>query len=175
VRGHGTKVSGIAAYGDVRDCLERQDFTPRVQLFSGKVVNDQGNFDDEMLVPSQMNAVIQYFHTRGCRIFNLSLGNRNAQYSGGKVGMWTAVLDELARELNILIVVATGNYEHAPAMGRSEEHLNRYPNYLLEPQSRLLEPAVGANVLTVGAIAHAAVVPDQWSRQRERSPIAKDR
>jgi len=45
-------------------------------------------------------------------------------------------------------------------MGRSEEHLNRYPNYLLNLQSRLLEPAVGANVLTVGAIAHAAVVPD---------------
>jgi hypothetical protein len=172
-RGHGTKVSGIAAYGDVRDCIERRDFTPRVHLFSGKVVNDQGNFDDETLVPSQMDAVIRHFHARGCRIFNLSLGNRNARYSGGKVGMWTAVLDELARELNILIVVATGNYEHAPAVGRAEEHLNGYPNYLLAPQSRLLEPAVGANVLTVGAIAHAAVVPNHGTGTVSVRPIAK--
>jgi hypothetical protein len=87
--------------------------------------------------------------------------------------MWTAILDELARELNVLIVVATGNYEHAPPVGRAEEHLNGYPSYLLEPQSRLLEPAVGANVLTVGAIAHAAVVPSHGTGTVSVRPIAK--
>jgi len=172
-RGHGTKVSGVAAYGDLRDCIERKDFSPRIHLFSGKVVNDQGNFDDEKLVPSQMDAAIRYFHARGCRIFNLSLGDRNAVYAGGKVGLWTSVLDELARELDILIVVATGNYHHTPPPGQAEEHLNAYPGYLLEPQSRLLEPAVGANVLTVGAIAHAAVVPDHGAGMVSVRPIAQ--
>ena len=172
-RGHGTKVSGIAAYGDVRDCIERNDFSARVHLFSGKVVNDQGNFDDLKLVPSQMDAAIRHFHSRGCRIFNLSLGDRNSIYAGGKVGMWTNVLDELARELDVLIVVATGNYEHIPANGKADDHLNAYPGYLLEPQSRLLEPAVGANVLTVGAIAHAAVVPNHDPGTVSVRPIAK--
>ncbi len=172
-RGHGTKVSGIAAYGDVRDCIERNDFSARIHLFSGKVVNDQGNFDDLKLVPSQMDAAIRHFHSRGCRIFNLSLGDRNSIYAGGKVGMWTNVLDELARELDVLIVVATGNYEHLPANGKSEDHLNAYPSYLLKPQSRLLEPAVGENVLTVGAIAHAAVVPTHNPGTVSVRPIAK--
>jgi len=72
--GHGTKVSGVAAYGDIRDCIETQNFSPRVRLLAGKVVNDQGNFDDNKLVPSQMDAAIRHFHERGCRIFNISLG-----------------------------------------------------------------------------------------------------
>ncbi len=172
-RGHGTKVSGVAAYGDVRECIECKDFSPRVVLFSGKVVNDQGNFDDDKLVPTQMDEAIRYFHARGCRIFNLSLGDRNAVYAGGKVGLWTSVLDELASELDILIVVATGNYYHAPPPGHAEDHLNAYPGYLLEPQSRLFEPAVGANVLTVGAIAHAAVVPNHGTGTVSIRPIAQ--
>lgn len=173
VRGHGTKVSGVAAYGDVRDCIERKKFSPSVRLFSGKVVNDRGNFDDLKLVPSQMDAAIRYFHSKGCRIFNLSLGDRNATYSGGKVGMWTNVLDELARELDVLIVVATGNYAYAPRPEKAEDHLIAYPNYLLEPQSRLLEPSVGANLLTVGAIAHAAMVPNHEPGTVSVRPIAK--
>ena len=172
LRGHGTKVAGIAAYGDVRSCIETQDFSPRVHLFSGKVVNDQGNFDDEKLVPSQMDAVIRHFHSQGCRIFNLSLGNCNARYSGGKVGTWTAILDELARELNILIVVASGNYQHDPPDGQAEDHLLAYPRYLLEVQCRLFEPSVGANVLAVGAIAHAAAVPNTGPGTVGLRPIA---
>lgn len=172
VRGHGTRVSGVAAYGDVRDCVERKDFTPQVRLFSAKVVNDQGNFDDEKLVPSQMDAAIRHFHAQGCRIFNLSLGDRNAVYAGGKVGLWTSVLDDLARELDVLIVVATGNYHHTPPAGRAEDHLLGYPGYLLEASSRLLEPSTGANVLTVGAVAHAAVVPDHGPGTVSVRPIA---
>jgi hypothetical protein len=173
LRGHGTKVSGIAAYGDVRNCIETQNFTPQVRLYSGKVVNDAGNFDDEKLVSSQMDAVIRHFHSKGCRIFNLSLGNRNARYSGGKVGTWTAILDELARELNILIVVASGNYQHEPPNGRADDHLIAYPGYLLEVQSRLLEPSVAANVLAVGAVAHTAAVPNMGSGTVGLRPIAK--
>ncbi len=172
IRGHGTKVSGVAAYGDVRNCVETQYFAPQVHLFSGKVVNDQGNFDDEKLVSSQMDAVIRHFHSQGCRIFNLSIGNSNARYAGGKVGTWTAILDELARELDVLIVVASGNYRHDPTDGRAENHLLSYPGYLLESQSRLFEPSVGANVIAVGAVAHAAAVPDIGSGTVGLRPIA---
>ena len=170
--GHGTRVSGIAAYGDVRDCLERQSFKASIRICSGKVVNDAGAFDDRRLVPSQMDEIIRGLHARGCRIFNLSIGDRKARYAGGRVGMWTAILDELAHELDILIVVAAGNYEHDPANGNPEDHLLGYPRYLLTPQSRLLEPAVGANVLSVGAIAHAAAVATQGPGDVSVRPIA---
>lgn len=172
VFGHGTKVSGIAAYGDVRACIDARDFTPRVRLLAGKVVNDQGQFDDKKLVPKQMDAAIRYFHTKGSRIFNISLGDRNAVYSGGKVGMWTATLDTLARELNVLIVVSTGNYTHIPLNGHAEETLTAYPSYLLNAPSRLLEPSVGAIVLAVGAVAQAAAVPNNLPGMVGVRPIA---
>lgn len=172
VLGHGTKVSGVAAYGDVRACVEAHDFSPRVHLLAAKVVNDQGQFDDKKLVPTQMDAAIRHFHSRGCRIFNISLGDRNAVYSGGKVGMWTATLDNLARELDVLIVVSTGNYEHIPANGHAEETLTAYPSYLLGSPSHLLEPSVGANVLTVGAVAQAAAVPNDLPGTVGVRPIA---
>ena len=143
-----------------------------IRICSGKVVNDAGAFDDRRLMPSQMDEIIRGLHARGCRIFNLSIGDRKARYAGGRVGMWTAILDELARELDILIVVAAGNYEHDPANGNPEDHLLGYPRYLLTPQSRLLEPAVGANVLSVGAIAHAAAVATQGPGDVSIRPIA---
>jgi hypothetical protein len=155
--GHGTRVSGIAAYGDVRECLENGLFQPAVRILSGKVVNDQGNLDDRKLVASQINQVVRRLHAFGCRIFNLSLGDRNSQYGGGKVGQWTAILDELARELNILFVVSAGNYRHLP-VNHPEEHHTAYPAYLTAGQNRIFEPATAANVLTVGAVAHAAAV-----------------
>jgi subtilisin family serine protease len=170
--GHGTRVSGVAVYGDVRACVETRDFSPRVRLLAGKVVNDQGKFDDKKLVPTQMDAAIRHFNARGCRIFNISLGDRNAVYSGGKVGTWTATLDNLARELNILIIVSTGNYEHIPASGHAEETLTAYPGYLLDSLSHLLEPSVGANVLTVGAVAQAAAVPNDLPGTVGLRPIA---
>ena len=71
-----------------------------------------------------------------------------------------------------MIVVAAGNYEHEPANGNPEDHLTGYPRYLLAPESRLLEPGVAANVLTVGAVAHAAAVTEQGPGNVSVRPIA---
>ena len=108
---------------------------------------------------------------RGCRIFNISLGDRRKVYSGAKVGTWTAVLDELARELDVLFVISAGNYEHI-ARRTPEEHLTDYPRYLLEPLSRIVEPATAACALSVGAVASAAAVPDPLPGDVALRPIA---
>lgn len=170
--GHGSNVCGIAAYGDIRECLEAGSFQAGARLMSGKVINDNGKFDDHKLVPSQMNEIVRALHRQGCRIFNVSLGDRRTSYAGGKVGMWTATLDELARELDILFVIASGNYHHEPAIDHAEDYLLGYPRYLLTPESRILEPANAANALTVGAVAHAAAVPRSVSGDVGLRPIA---
>jgi hypothetical protein len=169
--GHGSKVSGIAAYGDVRACLEAGLFKASARLMSGKVVNAQGKFDDRRLIASQMAEVVHRLNEQGCRIFNVSLGDRQKVYDGARVGTWTAVLDELARELNVLFVVSAGNYEHVPILG-PEEHLTEYPRYLLDPPSRIVEPAPAANALTVGAIASAATVGELLPGDVSLRPIA---
>jgi Subtilase family len=108
--GHGTKVAGIAAFGDLRECVSTKIFTSPVRIVSAKVVNDQGQFDDTRTIPAQMQDAIRALHKRGCRIINIALGDMHRiPYDGGRVSQWAATLDNLARELDVVIIVSAGN------------------------------------------------------------------
>ena len=103
-----------------------------------------------------MRAVISELHAKfNCRIFVISLGDCKAAYSGGKVGTWAACLDELVRDLDILIIVSAGNRtprkENDPNI---EEAVSLYPDYLKESNNGIFEPANALNVLSVGSLAH---------------------
>jgi hypothetical protein len=148
VHGHGTRVASVAVYGDVRQCATARRFAPEVRVHCAKIVNDAGRFDDEKLVPSQVRTAITELARTGCRVFNISLCDPRMVYTGDKVTSWAAILDELAREFDIVIVVSAGNYR-IPADG-AEEHFQSYPRYLVTPNVRILEPAT-------------AVIPSRWA------------
>jgi hypothetical protein len=180
--GHGTRVGGVAVFGDLRAQLAAGTLDRGGRLCSAKVVNDRGAFEDRRLVPSQMREAITTLNARfGCRIFVVALGDTKRPYDGGKVGTWAATLDELARELDVVIVVASGN--RSPRGGnRLEQAVTEYPHYLLEEATRFFEPAGAMNVLTVGALAHgegldAAVAGDvrvrPITRENEPSPFSR--
>jgi Subtilase family len=154
VWGHGTRVAGIAVFGDLRAQLEGGALQRGARLCTAKVVNDRGDFDDRRLVPSQMREAITTLNQRyGCRVFVIALADRRRVFDGGKVGTWAATLDELARELDVVIVVSSGN--RIPRGGnRLEQAVTEYPRYLMEDANRLFEPAGALNVITVGALAH---------------------
>jgi hypothetical protein len=172
VKGHGTRVAGIALYGDVRSCADGRLFEPSLRLHSAKVVNDEGKFDDTKLVASQMRDAITRLRQDGCRVFNLSLGDPKLVYADGRVGAWAAALDEIARELDIVIVVAAGNHRYEPPDGNPEGHLLNYPAYLISAAGRILEPASAAIPLTVGALAHSAAVPQHAVNNAGIQPVA---
>jgi hypothetical protein len=159
--GHGTMVAGIALYGDVEACIRSRSFVPRLTLYSARVLNDQCKFDDENLITSQMRQAIEYFrNTYGCRVFNVSLGDARLPYRGGKVSPWASILDTLSRDLDVVIVVSAGNYNYVPGPGNSTDaHVQDYPRYLLGEDARIIEPATGAIVLTVGALAYSSNAP----------------
>jgi subtilisin family serine protease len=152
--GHGTRVGGVAVFGDLRAQLAAGTLNRGARLCTAKVVNNHGNFEEQRLVPSQMREAITSMSSRfSCRIFVVALGDRKRRYDGGKVGTWAATLDELARELDVVIVVSSGN--RSPRSGnRLEQAVTEYPRYLLEEANRFFEPAGAMNVLTVGALAH---------------------
>lgn len=170
--GHGTRVGGIALFGDLRAQLAAGTLARGARIASAKVVNERGEFDDRRLVPSQMREAITALRQRfGCRIFVVSLGDRHRVYDGGKVGSWAAALDEVARDLDALIVVSAGNRPPRPA-SRLEEALTGYPGYLLEPDNRFVEPAGAMNVLTVGAVAHGEGLDARLADNVMARPIA---
>lgn len=171
--GHGTRVAGIALFGDFKDQLAAGALIRAGRIASAKVVNDRGQFDERRLVPSQMREALTTLHERfGCRLFVIALGDPKRPYDGGKVGPWAATLDELARELDAVIVVSAGN--RAPRGGnRLEQAITDYPSYLLEPTNRLCEPAGAMNVLTVGALAHGEGVDSDLAEHLHIRPITR--
>jgi subtilase family protein len=182
VWGHGTRMAGLAALGDLRQQLAAGQLVRGARLCSAKVTNDKGDFDDRTSLPKQMREAITSLHTKfGCRIFVLALGDRLLPYDGGKVGAWAATLDELARELDVLICVASGNRK--PRSGTSsEEGITEYPRYLTEATNRFFEPAGAVNVLTVGSVAHGPGIDSTFgadakvraiTRMREPSPFTR--
>lgn len=182
VYGHGTRVAGVSALGDLRQQLASGTLVRAARLCSAKVTTDRGGFDERALLPSQMREAIATLHTRyGCRIFVVALGDRLHPYTGGKLGAWAATLDELARELDVLICVAAGN--RAPRGGdEREQAITDYPHYLTAPENGFFEPAGAVNVLTVGSLAHGPGIDAESgqyaqiraiTRQGEPSPFTR--
>jgi hypothetical protein len=152
--GHGTLVAGVSTFGDLRAQLGQNELVRVARIASAKVVNDKGGFDDRSYVPKQMRTVISRLHREcGCRIVVLSLGHAKQLFDGKKVGPWAATLDELVRELNIIILVAAGNRKSLDSH-IAEEWLTGYPHYFNSKDASFCEPAGAMNVITVGAVAH---------------------
>ncbi|WP_396594836.1 S8 family peptidase [Brevundimonas sp. R86498] len=169
--GHGTRVAGVAIFGDLRAQLATPALTRVARLASARVVNQHGRFDDKRLVPSLMREAITTLNGRfGCRIFISSLADDKHVYRSAKVGAWAATLDELARELNVVIIVAAGN--RLPRSGRRlDEGVTDYPHYLMEPENRLFEPAGALNILSVGSLAHGEGLDETLADDVKGRPV----
>jgi len=163
---HGTFVAGLALYGDVAKQLQTGVFTPGLRLFSGKVFEDDGTDQTEFVENAVEEAVRELNAQYGCRVFNLSYGDLNKVYDGRHLRGLAYTLDRLSRELEVLFVVPTGNLANTDLPDDPRES---YPHYLLEPESRLLDPATAINALTIGGIAHTDA-----TRGAQRNPHAID-
>lgn len=155
---HGTFVGGIALYGDVEACVRQRQFVPQLRLFSGKVFKDDNQDQTELVEKAVERAVRDLQAQYGCRVFNLSYGDRNKIYDDRHLRGLAYTLDRLTRELGVLFVVPTGNLY-------LEEVQASYPDYLFHQSARVLDPATALNVLTVGGLAR-----HEASRDAQRYP-----
>lgn len=148
--GHGTFVAGLGLYGDVAECIRNGRFVPALRLFAGKVFNDD-DADQTEFVERAVDEAVRYFVDQyGCKVFNLSYGDRNKVYAGGHVRGLAYTLDRLSRDLGVLFVVPTGNLLRTEL---PDDPRTGYPTYLFDPKSRLLDPAPALSALTVGGLA----------------------
>jgi hypothetical protein len=108
-----------------------------------------------------VEAAIRHLHQhQQCRVFNLSAGDSAQVYSGGRQFAWAEVLDQLARELDIVIVVSAGNVEVPPlpdgsASGRDALQASVRDARLRESTTRICSPGTAGIAITVGALARS--------------------
>ena len=175
--GHGTAVAGIAAYGDVGAGIQSGRFVPDAAIFAARILTANCEYDPEKLLEAQLEEVLTYFTSNypNVRIINMSIGNLNEVFSGGRQSHLAAAIDELAyrfREHGILFTVSTGNYIY-PA---GEDAVTNYPSYLQRDEARLIEPATSAIALTVGGVAYGpGTDPQVLRREGVERLIVQDR
>jgi hypothetical protein len=156
--GHGTGVAGIVVYGDFEDYDSvNRVFRPLVRICNGKILhNDNGAaFRDDKRPEELVKEAIEYFHREyGCRIFNLSSGDADHIYNGGRQMVWASLLDELSRDLDVIIVVSAGNVvtPDLTDFANRNELMEQTRNRLLSTEHRLIDPATTALGITVGSI-----------------------
>jgi hypothetical protein len=160
--GHGTKVAGIALYGDIKECIDNKTFQPEVWLLSAKVMFKEedretgeifATYDESELLEHQLKTAVKYFTDNypNCKVFNISFGDPYKKMFGGKRQFALATLiDELAKELDIVFVISAGNLEIGSAV-----FPEKYPEYLIEEKEgvKVIDPASSAYAITVGAIS----------------------
>jgi len=161
--GHGTKVAGIALYGDIKQCIEDKEFHPEIWILSAKVMFKNENaetgeisaaFDDSELLEHQMVEAIEYFTTNypNCRVVNISFGDGYKKMFGDTRQFSLAtLLDEIASERDIIFVVSSGNIDNHELFNVFPD---KYPDYLIEENKyvKIIDPATSAYAITVGSI-----------------------
>ena len=169
--GHGTSVAGIALYGDFKKCIDDRVFNPELWIFSARVCDEKGEYDEEKLPETQLRDAIKYFVSNydNVRVVNLSIGDPEEVYRVEEQQFrLAAVIDELAFEYkdeNILFVVSAGNYEDGRTAMEylDDETGSRYPNYLLnDSRVKIIDPATSALALTVGSLSLGQGSAHRW-------------
>ena len=160
MNGHGTQVSGLVVYGNIAQRIDDNEWIPQVQLYSAKVLQHDPVFGNAIVpdvqrVEDQLKRAIEYFHSEyGCRVFNVSIGHPDRLYEGGRQFACAELLDDLARTLDIVIVVSAGNVDPSiPVATNSEQFKRKVAHNLNTPAHRLIDPSTAALCLSVGAIA----------------------
>jgi hypothetical protein len=178
-KGHGTKVAGIAVYGDIRDCLGKRSFRPEVWFCSAKIIEPDKQGNDEMdneLLENKLRRIVEHFKA-DCRVFNLSAAFA-AAFDGSAIQDWTAEIDRLSREYDVLFVTCTGNVSTEDIESFLAAGLD-YPKYLSQPEARLYPPGNAVNAICVGSIAHTTTLQKKRKGRRaiasvmEPSPFSR--
>ncbi|MDE2839234.1 MAG: S8 family peptidase [Chloroflexota bacterium] len=164
--GHGTQVAGLVVYGEIARRMQGNEWLPQVRICSAKVLRNSVNpidgsngvaiFPDEKRVESQLKQAIEHFHNaHGCRVFNLSIGRSDGVYSGGRQMPWAELMDQLARDLDVVIVVSAGNVAdpEMPEATSSNHFQYEVAQSLIRPSHRVIDPATAALCVTVGSVA----------------------
>jgi hypothetical protein len=151
--GHGTAVASLLLHGPIEPLLQHGVASaPLCRIISVRVLGDDNEFPPGTLWEHELDEAIRYCANQGARIINLSIGDPGTPYEGPRSTPVAAIIDQLAKELGLVVLVSTGNVFPVQYAHIDDEFANTYPDLLLSSShTALLDPAPAALALTVGA------------------------
>jgi len=153
--GHGSGVASLASYY-LLNIANGAVNASSVWVASARILDEHNDCPDRLLSSVIREAVIR-LKPLGVKIFNLSVNVFGRAWNAANRRIypkrsWVArVIDELARQEDVVFVISAGNLESATVA--SLNNAAPYPRYLLEDQCCILDPAQSALALTVGSLA----------------------
>ncbi|MGQ0779127.1 MAG: S8 family peptidase [Pseudonocardiales bacterium] len=160
---HGTEVVGRVLYPNLHE--ELRDVLALTAVGTVRVVrilepdphraNEAPRFATYALPHELVNQAIRHLHDKhGVRVFNFSVGYAEP-FSDVHVGPLTEAIDDLIRELDIVVIVPAGNATIDLGGRTASGHhvIDDKPEFFFTPEHRLSEPAPAALAVTVGSIA----------------------
>jgi subtilisin family serine protease len=157
--GHGTRIAGLLLHGQLEDALEI-GLLPRpfCRLLSVRVLGANNQFPAASVWEAEVEKAIRYCAAQGARVINLSIGDEDTVYEGARSTPLAAILDQLVRELGLVLVVPTGNVAPAAYLDATDTEVDAYVDALLtSAETTMLDPAPAVTALTVGALAPEAL------------------
>ncbi|GAB2721470.1 hypothetical protein GCM10011495_29330 [Hymenobacter frigidus] len=154
--GHGTSVAAFAALGHQLAGVVTGTLEADARILPIKVLNGNHGYISHQDVGS---LIIRARETHGVRIFVLAVGYANPLRNDESHSDYAFYLDQLAQELDVLIVIATGNYKQFAI------ETSTCPDHYLSEDTNLCSPAESMNNLTVGSIG---------SNLEDDAPITQD-
>jgi Subtilase family len=154
--GHGTKVAGAILYP-----IGVSNITAPYQLPC--YIRNLKVLDSENYLVTKYPAELMKIITdenEDCSIYNLSINSKSA-FRTKHMSTWAATIDSIIHGKNVLFIVSAGNILK-DAIEYYIRNGENYPNYLMNPYSRLANPGQSSFALTVGSINHAEFEDANW-------------
>ncbi|MFF8535340.1 S8 family peptidase [Streptomyces sp. NPDC015532] len=161
--GHGTAVASVLARGHLEPQLMSGEWdAPLCRVLSVRVLDENNELPPYRLAAHELEDAIRYLASHGVRVINLSLGDLSAVYDGDRAPILAALLDSLARELNLVFTIPTGTAYPSDYSGAYGEEFDReYVTDLANSDAaRIVDPAPSMISLTVGgSVGESRVLP----------------
>jgi subtilisin family serine protease len=166
--GHGTMVAGLVLHGPIEPVINGAvRARPICKLVSVAVLNEDNIFPDERLWERDLIEAVEWCAAQGARIINLSVGDDRRPLRTPRQLPAAALIDEAARRLGLVLVVAAGNTyptDYLPAVEVAS--LVEYPSALLaDAATGILDPGTAALALTVGGITTGSAAGGYLGRE----------
>ncbi|MGI8807833.1 MAG: S8 family peptidase [Acidimicrobiales bacterium] len=166
--GHGTMVAALLLHGNIEHALARGlPLRPSCKLVSVRVLGADNEFPSAELWETDLVEAIEWCAEQGARIVNLSIGDDRRRLVGTRQLSAAALVDSLARQHDLVIVVSSGNSRPHNYLGLIDEAVAlTYPAaHLAELDTVIIDPASAMLALTVGGITTAAAASGLSGRE----------